>query len=94
MSAVPCAASFPFLSKGIFKYFSHAKSINVLAGPQSKPNVLMFFPTTEMLEIAFVSQNEDDRKTATQIFQDDIRYYTENNEENWTNLLKLCGIIN
>lgn len=55
---------------------------------------LSTFATTEMLESAFVSQNADDRKSATDIFQGDIRYYTENGEENWSNLLRLCGIIN
>lgn len=55
---------------------------------------LSSFAMTEMLENAFAAQNEDDRKTATDIFQDDIKYYTDNNEENWSNLLKLCGIIN
>ncbi len=55
---------------------------------------LSTFATTEMLEIAFMAQNATDRKTAKQIFEEDITYYTKNNQENWSNLLKLSGIIN
>jgi hypothetical protein len=55
---------------------------------------LSSFAMTEMLESAFMAQNSEDRKTATKIFQDDIKYYTENSEENWNNLLKLAGVIN
>ena len=55
---------------------------------------LSSFAMTEMLENAFAAQNVEDRKTATQIFEQDISYYTKNNSENWSNLLKLSGIIN
>lgn len=55
---------------------------------------LSSFAKTEMLETVFVAQNETDRKSASKIFQDDIDYYTENNGENWDNLLKLAGVKN
>ena len=55
---------------------------------------LSSFAMTEMLESAFMAQNEGDRKSASKIFQDDIEYYTKNNEENWNNLLKLSGVMN
>ena len=52
------------------------------------------FAMTEMLESAFMAQSNDDRKSATKIFQDDITYYTANSGENWENLLKLAGMKN
>ena len=38
------------------------------------------------------AQNPSDRKSAQTIWQDDITYYTENDEQNWKSVLTRAGL--
>ena len=53
---------------------------------------LSYFVKTTMLDVAFTAKNEKDRKTATQIWQEDIDFYTNSNEANWKSLLINAGL--
>lgn len=49
------------------------------------------YPTT--LELSFGVENSKDRKTALEIFEYDISYYSNNNGSAWKNLLKSAGLM-
>ena len=53
---------------------------------------LSYFVKTSMLDVAFTAKNKDDRKTAAQIWQEDIDFYTNSNEANWKSLLINAGL--
>lgn len=51
-----------------------------------------WFARTSNVEIAMTAQNPSDRKSAQTIWQDDITYYTENDEQNWKSVLTRAGL--
>ena len=55
---------------------------------------LTSFVQTSLLETYFTSQNAADRKTAKEIYDYEIKYYTDKNNENWNALLTRAGVQN
>ena len=53
---------------------------------------LSYFVKTTMLDVAFTAKNAKDRKTAAEIWQEDIDFYTNSNEANWKSLLINAGL--
>ena len=53
---------------------------------------LTSFVQTSLLETYFTSQNAADRKTANEIYQYEIDYFTKNNNEKWNELLTRSGV--
>ncbi len=52
---------------------------------------LYTFVRTANIESAFTAQNSADRKSAYQIYKDEIDYYTQSGGVNWTSLLNRAG---
>lgn len=55
---------------------------------------LTTFSQTSLLETLFTAQNEKDRKTAQQIYDDEYTYFTKNYNENWNAILTRAGVKN
>ena len=55
---------------------------------------LTYYSISNALEPFFTAQNDSDRKTAKQIFDNDVNYYTKNDGEYWKELLSRAGIQN
>lgn len=53
---------------------------------------LNYFAKTPMLDIVFTAKNADDRKTAQEIYDEDIKFYTESSGANWKSLLINAGV--
>ena len=53
---------------------------------------LSYFCKTAMLDVVFTAKNEKDRKTAYDVFMEDVNFYTESNGANWTSLLIAAGL--
>ena len=53
---------------------------------------LSYFCKTAMLDVVFTAKNEKDRKTAYEVFMEDVNFYTESNGANWTSLLIAAGL--
>lgn len=72
-----------------------AKSVNLRSHLTYRMQYLgglgVIHATTGGLEAAFMSQNSDDRKSAQQIYNDDIRYFEKDNGVNWNSILVKAG---
>lgn len=53
---------------------------------------LNYFVKTPLLDVAFTAKNAVDRKTAQQIYDDDVKFYTDSNGANWKSLLINAGL--
>ncbi len=53
---------------------------------------LSYFCKTPLLDVVFTAKNAIDRKTASQVFMEDVNFYTESNGANWTSLLIAAGL--
>jgi hypothetical protein len=51
----------------------------------------MVHATMYGIESYFTAQNNDDRKTAQDIYEDDIEYFTKDNGANWKSILVKSG---
>lgn len=53
---------------------------------------LNWFTRTTNIEVCMVSENPNDRKTAQQIYQQDIDYWSQDDWANWKSMLTLAGM--
>ena len=53
---------------------------------------LTYFVKTPLLDVAFTAKNEADRKTASEIYNEDIKFYTKSGGANWNSLLINAGL--
>ena len=75
------------VQNGITPYTSTTSKLVYLGGLNS-------FVISGTLEPLFTSQNAADRKSAWDIYNNDIQYYAKNDGEYWTDLLTRAGIQN
>ncbi|MBQ4270173.1 MAG: hypothetical protein IJB97_11065 [Clostridia bacterium] len=53
---------------------------------------LSYFCKTPLLDVVFTAKNPADRKTASQVWQEDIDFYTSSGGANWASLLIAAGL--
>lgn len=53
---------------------------------------LSYFCKTPLLDVVFTAKNEKDRKSAYEVYMEDVDFYTSSNGANWTSLLIAAGL--
>lgn len=85
--------SFPMMQKARIEIMNDAIPLKPLnAFRLVNYGGLSYFVKTPLLDVAFTAKNADDRKTAKQIFDEDVKFFTESGGANWTFLLNKAGL--